>query len=342
MDTRSRQFSVGLDIARVVACILVVIVHISANDFFVFSEKWFSANFFDSLARASVPIFFMITGALLVSRDEGVFPFYKSRVGRVLQPLIFWSVIYAAVYWKEYPGIFGSIKLLLTAPSYGHLWYFYSLLGIYVLLPFLGKIFRNSTNNERLMFLGAWVLCNCVWGTLGQFVVPGFDPIELYSLFSFTGYFGFVFLGAYLFDRNQNKGGMGWLALNIFLAFVGSAGTCYLTYLVSVRAGHPLQTFYVYQSPLIVLAACAVFNIALMIRSVPAFIRPIFSAISACSLGIYAFHPLVMDVLIRYFDLNNPDVSGWITIPGLVFLTMAISLVIVWGFRKISVFRRVF
>lgn len=342
MNSTSREFSVGLDVARVLACILVVVVHIAANDFFVFSEKWFVANFFGSLARVSVPIFFMITGALLISRDEGVFPFYKNRMGRVVQPLLFWSIIFAAVYWKSYPGLFGSALSIVTTYTNGHLWYFYSLIGIYVALPFLGKVFRSSTSSERLMFLGAWFVCNCIWGTAKQFVDPSVDPIKLYSLYSFTGYFGFVFLGAYLYDRNQSKTGWKWFSLNLLLAFIGSAGTFYLTYLVSVKAGHPLQTFFVYQSPLIVLAACAVFNIALMIRTIPQAVKPLVSSVSACSLGIYAFHPLVMDFLIRYCGLNRPDVSAWITIPGLVVLTLLISLAVVWIFRKIPVFKRVF
>ena len=82
------------------------------------------------LARISVPCFFMITGALLLGRQESLHKHAK-RIFRFLIVLLVWSVIYMiwnAVYMKD-PY---QIKDLLYKPVEQHLWYLYAMIPIYL------------------------------------------------------------------------------------------------------------------------------------------------------------------------------------------------------------------
>ena len=46
-----------------------------------------------SAVRCCVPLFVMMTGVLLFPVRNGMSEFYKKRIGRIVVPLIFWSVI---------------------------------------------------------------------------------------------------------------------------------------------------------------------------------------------------------------------------------------------------------
>ena len=61
-----KDLSVGLDFTRIVACLMVVVLHVSATGVAEFSHDWVYFNAYDSLVRACVPLFLMLSGALLL------------------------------------------------------------------------------------------------------------------------------------------------------------------------------------------------------------------------------------------------------------------------------------
>lgn len=77
----------GIDVARSIACFLVVLIHVSGFRFGQFGAGWWASNAYDSMARGSVTVFFMITGALLLGRQEEIGEFYKKRVTRIVPPI---------------------------------------------------------------------------------------------------------------------------------------------------------------------------------------------------------------------------------------------------------------
>ena len=61
---------VYFDVIRIVACILVVCIHVSAMDFTVFEESvssWFVLNVINCIGMNGVPLFFMLSGALMLA-----------------------------------------------------------------------------------------------------------------------------------------------------------------------------------------------------------------------------------------------------------------------------------
>src|SRR3546814_18926659 len=81
------------DTARVVACFMVVILHVAATLFGTFDDQWWASNFYDSLARSCVPLFLMITGVLLLGKQESLPAFLSKRFAGILPPLLFGSLL---------------------------------------------------------------------------------------------------------------------------------------------------------------------------------------------------------------------------------------------------------
>lgn len=88
-----------LDNIRVFACILVIASHI-VGQFFVSppftpdNETFAWSSFYTVLVRVSIPLFFMISGALLLPVRDTTGQFLKKRFTRVLFPFLLWSAFY--------------------------------------------------------------------------------------------------------------------------------------------------------------------------------------------------------------------------------------------------------
>lgn len=98
-----------------------------------------SISHLEHLGRYGVPVFLLISGALLLGRDENIIIFYKKRIVRIGCPLLFFIVI--AYIFNIYPNLFVAF------------WYCWMILGAYLAIPFINKIILNSTIREIEYFL---------------------------------------------------------------------------------------------------------------------------------------------------------------------------------------------
>lgn len=84
---------IGLDVIRVMASMMVVVIDVSASLFHRFEAGWVAANVYDSLSRSAVPLFFMISGALPVPRDSDISSVVR-RAAKMIVPPVFGSYFY--------------------------------------------------------------------------------------------------------------------------------------------------------------------------------------------------------------------------------------------------------
>ena len=92
---KEREYS--FDILRVIAMIMVIVIHVSnvyTRSFnFIDSTSYLIALIFNTISRVSVPIFFMISGALLLDRKFELKK-YKKRVLKILLLIVVWDILY--------------------------------------------------------------------------------------------------------------------------------------------------------------------------------------------------------------------------------------------------------
>ena len=91
------------------------------------------------------------------------------------------------------------INLFLSGEIFGRLWFFYSLLGLYIITPFVKTFVQNTTEENLKLFLSLWFVT-----TATQSILKEFFSIELAIDLSYVyGYIGYFILGYYL-----NKNGL--------------------------------------------------------------------------------------------------------------------------------------
>lgn len=90
--------TVYFDYLRVFATFSVIILHLSAQNWFttdVNGFEWQVFNFYDSIVRWGVPVFVMISGALFLDREIATKTIYSRYVLRLLSSFVIWSAAYA-------------------------------------------------------------------------------------------------------------------------------------------------------------------------------------------------------------------------------------------------------
>ena len=97
---------VWLDVVRLIAMFTVVCCHCTdpfnfyPGDSPIIGDIKFWGAAYGAFLRPCVPLFVMITGALLLPVREETSIFYKKRILRVFWPFLIWSVIYGTAWFE--------------------------------------------------------------------------------------------------------------------------------------------------------------------------------------------------------------------------------------------------
>ncbi|MBA4500992.1 acyltransferase [Marinobacterium marinum] len=278
------------DFTRAVAILLVIIIHISAPVVVSLKEvetsSWLWANALDSIARISVPLFFMISGFLLLNKDIDIIKSIKRANNRILLPMIFWSFFYisysAYEYGIEYYLNYNYMGLLKTPAQY-HLWFFYDMLILYITIPFMRAIIERK--------LTIYFIFLCFLKELFLFL-----PVDNYFEFSPVSTFaGYMLAGHYIGNLNKIKK---WTyKASAFIFFILFFVTFVRTYQLSFEAGTLVQDYYSYTSPNIIIMSICAFFIMSRIKIDTKWIKYPIIIISRYSLGIYGIHVFVIHLL---------------------------------------------
>ena len=160
----------NLDFLRVLACILVISIHVSA--FFVtkFVEepnlKFTIGNFYDSFSRIAVPIFVLLSGRFALSDEKNINIkfYYKKIFFKIIIPTLIWSflyflynyileIAYYILYGELKHSLYSPIKAWIVGAPFYHLWYLYMSIGLYLAVPFLIKI-KNKVGENNFFKIG--------------------------------------------------------------------------------------------------------------------------------------------------------------------------------------------
>ena len=107
-----KQRDYGIDLLRICAAFLVVLIHLSAEHWLNYSynsTEWFVCHFFDSIGRSAVPLFVMISGMFLLNPDKELTwnMLWHKYCKRILIIFAVWSAGYAFVFYVLWPLLQG-------------------------------------------------------------------------------------------------------------------------------------------------------------------------------------------------------------------------------------------
>jgi surface polysaccharide O-acyltransferase-like enzyme len=328
---------------RLIAMFAVIILHTASPLLFLYNSapvsNWIAADIYNAIVRFAVPVFVMITGALLLHREYELGGFLKKRIGRLILPFLFWSLVYIGYQWYIEiiffnNDVWANVKLILnqlkTGASY-HLWYVYLLIGLYLFIPILSRFIQNATEKEILYFLAIWFITILI----SKPYLTRFNTAV--DLRYFTGYIGYLVLGYYLAYKRFSIPYLAFPAILIFTACVVLI-TCG-TYYLQIK-DHKLSTFF-YEpiGPFVVVLSASVFLVA---KNIKVKMNPIFNMIfcnaGKYTLGIYLSHALVLNIL-ELNDITYATFNPIVSIPLVALLCFIISWLVIYILGKIPLLK---
>lgn len=146
------------DWLRIIAALSVIFMHTAAGPLRAgINTGWHLLNVCTSLAFTAVPLFFMMSGYLLMTsrKTADISVLLRHRLPRLVVPLAGWTVV--AVLWQMFlahtltPGaIRVQLVAALNGPVMVHFWYLYTLIALYVLSPILYGGIRTLGKSGRV------------------------------------------------------------------------------------------------------------------------------------------------------------------------------------------------
>jgi len=306
----------SLDILRILSICGVVAIHLFG---YVVghsergSRNWWLGAALDIPFIWVVPVFVMISGALLLAPRERVLAprlFYRKRAARLLPALVVWQLVYlVGVRWLmrgEDLAPARVAQLLYDGAVFTQLYFLWLILGLYLVAPLI-TAFLQSGGPRRAQILAAALLA----ATALAFMAPGIAaslgfarPISLNIFTHWLPYVGYFVAGRALRDVRLR----GRSLFAAIAAAIGLAGLCLWQYGHQGQAGllnvvSPVG----YLSLTVMMLAVAVFLAAKSIFSritpAPATGRMLVT-ISGASFGVFLVHLLIFEVI----RLNVPAV----------------------------------
>lgn len=346
-QTSTKAILSWADLIRVVAIYLVVVVHVSGQLTNAWGripvDQWLIADIYGGIGRVCVPLFFMISGYLLLPRSESLGTFYLKRMPRILVPFLAWSLIYLGWYCGNHPNTCTPTlawNLLLVQGTYYHLWFLYSLLGIYLILPVLRLMFRPEPDKKVLWYLiVVWLIfqpiltiANKFW----NFSIKISPPLAM-------GFVCYFFLGYLLGEMTLSRSRV---ILSTMIWAIATLLTIAGTYLFTRNSGQFDGFFYDFVSLNVILASGAAFLLLRWLSGRKPFTSPgshTFTRVLALSsFGIYLIHVLVIEILsgwIPFLHINSFMGNAIWSIPFVSTLVFTTCFLIIRILQKIPVLR---
>ena len=171
----NKKRNLNIDLIRILATLMIVTAHITGiiyerPDFFG-SIFWWANHIVLSLCRLGVPLFFMISGYLLVDKVRAPLENIKKTFFRLGLPFISFYIISSLFFsYIHDTRPFENIIEKIFAGGDNYLYFLPGLIIIYLINPFIQKATTNITQDE-LKKITAFFFANSALFTLGAFIL---------------------------------------------------------------------------------------------------------------------------------------------------------------------------
>ncbi len=348
---------VYMDVLRIAACLCVIYNHVNEYGYYMFayrqvgSAQYFLELFASMLCKMAVPIFLMISGALMLHGEVSIKKLYTVRIPRIaLSLLVFSGLFYARAVLRGdvQPGLKTFIFGLYEAEWSIAYWYLYMYLAFLIALPVLSRFAQAMDNRTFAYFLLVAVFFRCILPGLEAWRWEGIHRLNPNLSLSFLscdvvlypamGYFFHHRLDC----RTLKKALPGLCAAAVLL----TAGACAMTYRDYFRTwiSHTV-TYHELFAPFVCAAVFACARVLFENMRSDSRVGRVLAEAGRCTFGVYLVHLLATEGLRGLWGLFGwmSETGGVLPVLGSFLYCLAMMLICmgpVWLLRRIPVIRK--
>lgn len=294
-----------LELLRTIACFLVIINHTISGVFQPRTPQirtWWAAIICFFISKTAVPLFVMISGALLLGKVEKKEKHLK-RIWRIILDIVIFSFVFYAYASKK---IGTAIDLLEFLKRVGNqhftnaYWYLYLYAGILVMMPLLQRL---SANMSRHMYCYLILISVVLVGGMPivTHYLPGVSMHQLFPESFFSVYVGIAFLGYFLAHEVEIKHSYALMSVLVFIGMI-----CLQVYGTYLEYQYYPEDYLFYDNRILltnVTAAAALFYLARWFAFVVKWqwFWKCIRFLGECSFGIYLLSDIFIDVYAMHY-----------------------------------------
>lgn len=336
-----------MDLLRIIAILFVIYTHTEENGYYLYAFEcpiylkiiYISTSL---MVAVAVPIFFMISGALLINKEESLKDLYIKRVLRMVIVLLLFSIIqyvYQHFMFGEQLSVRVFIQSIIGSSIPPKYWFLYAYIAFLCGLPLLRKLARTMTDRDYKYLFALFLIVEGVFAAVaffvgvdqlnGFFAIPFFNRVIIYPL-----------LGNYLENRvsqeKYNKKGLGIFILAMMVVLV------FMVVMTLVR-NLPYEEFTIYDKGLftsgftIVLCGGVYYIVKMLFikTNTPKGLSTVLVMLSSTVFGVFLIENIIRDTMMPVYyaiaSVTGKYLGCWVY----VFFTFLVGAVIIFVIKLI-------
>lgn len=332
-----------LEIIRVIAIFFVLYCHTgdSGQEFYRYTFNplnYWTSLILVPLSHVCVPLFFMVTGACLLQREETFGYVYRHRVLRMILVIVVTTLIQYYLNYRENPAIGFTLNSFLYVFYCGgaivQQWFLYTYLGLLLILPILQRLVQSVPKNSWFAYI--FMLYLVIYGicpVLEYFIGWGNVGIAIPMLTQGTFY---CIMGYYIVHRSGDfflKGSTILAGTGLFT--VTTVFNAYLNHDMYRRFGNAgfLDIFL----PIYASVIFTVVRFVCTIYHMPVFWEKIICFLGAGVFGTYLFEKQLREILYPVFEWLNPRIHTYPSMVIYLLCCVGVGIVLSNLIKKIPV-----
>lgn len=322
-----RKFSI--DLLRILSAVAVVIIHIVSapvtnSSAVIDSELATNLNLVHLFMNWSVPVFFMITGYCLQKKNEVTYKYCFSHVVKYVSVLFTVGLAYAFIEevftTKTVNGsvVVQSIQNVISGNLWDHMWYIYSIIGIYLVMPVI-HLFMSKDDQAAVILTVLLFIFNIFLPTFENYISFGVN-------LPFGGYLFYVCLGSTIAKLKIHR------RFTFFIQLLGVLSVIWIWFgLANSEFGYNH------------LAVCAMaMSIFITISKMDIKSNKLISCIAKCTWGIYLIHPFYINIAIKMLKIDVLSSNVYIKLSLMCGIILILSFFTTYALRKLPVVKKLF
>lgn len=160
----NRKRNYGIDLIKIIACILVITLHSLDPLMPVVRNNMFNAALYYAGTMA-IPIFFMASGYFTLNKSTISYAYSLKRIKNILIIVIGWILLYSVAVlvlkgkFELLNQVKGSFLTGVSESHFYHFWFFWSLIIMLLIAPIIVKILQRSFKYYLVLTVVFTLIC---------------------------------------------------------------------------------------------------------------------------------------------------------------------------------------
>ncbi|MDD7416851.1 MAG: acyltransferase family protein [Treponemataceae bacterium] len=335
IETEKKNFRY-ISVLRIIAMFSVIMIHSVCTPVTYYSESYSHLELQISCILRSVfisfavPIFLMISGALFLnpSKDISTNKILTKYVKRIFLDILIFGSIFALmeiVFTNKHFSpidILTALKNALTGNTWGHLWYLYLIISLYLVTPVFRAFAKNSEKKDFLIVLGIIYFFTMVLPLISSIlnIKTGF-----YVPFTTASFF---YLAGHAVHTDMIKLKNWHCLLLIILSFVYIIGMSFVKNSLIIYGAQIKNVSWL--GIMTVPLYCLVKNLVTNNNE-----RKIETFLASMSFGVYIFHAVFLNFIYKATPFTPVNYPLVLVVSIAFVITSIFSIFVTWIFKKI-------